>query len=186
MKPLPILLGAVAMLALSACGSRDEPKSEKSVSIEIGDKAAGTSGSSASYGTDGAATTAAAENDRFEISLPGGVGASVKLPAAMLSGTHFDIDGVGLYPGAGVNSFNVDAHDRKDGKPSVVTIGFQAPGDPAAVADWYQQQFEKSSRPVSRDGETLNGTTRDGDAFSVAMTPGDGGAIGTIRIIDAK
>lgn len=173
MKTVSLGLTAALLLAVAGCGRHDESAraEDGDVSIRVGD---------------GSSTAAAGDKSRVEINLPGGIGGSVNLPASMLSGTKFDIDGVNLYPGAAVNSVNVDAHDRKEGKPSVVTFGFRAPADPAAVADWYQQQFEKRTKAVTREGDTISGTTEDGDSFSIAMVPGKGGATGTIRIIDTN
>jgi uncharacterized glyoxalase superfamily protein PhnB len=66
-----------------------------------------------------------------------------------------------------------------------VKIGFSAPADAAAVADWYQQQFEAKKIAVARSGETLTGTTRDGDQFTLALqSAGAGAAKGQLTIID--
>ena len=106
-----------------------------------------------------------------------------------LGGDHgkFDINGVGLFPGARVRSININAADRRDTRTAVVKIGFTAPGDAAAVADWYQQQFDAKGTKVARSGETLTGTTDDGDAFSLAIeAAGAGASKGLLTITDTK
>jgi hypothetical protein len=128
--------------------------------------------------------SATGEGGKFEISLPGGIEAKVKLPRDMGAGGKFDIEGVGLYPGASVNSVKVDAAAARETRSATVEIGFKAPADPAAVADWYQQQFEAKDIRISRTGETLSGVADDGDAFTIALRPaGNGASTGLTTII---
>ena len=102
-----------------------------------------------------------------------------------------DIAGIGLYPGAKVRSNKVNAgaassaRSGPDSKTATVQVGFSAPGDAAAVADWYQRQFGAKGTKVTRRGESLAGTTDDGDAFTIAMTPaGSGASRGLATITD--
>jgi hypothetical protein len=164
------LFAAAALLALSAC-------SEGKVETE---KAAG-----------GVVNIAAdTETGKMEIKLPGGLEAKVNIPEGMADHSKFEVGGVGLYPGAKVGSVNVNATERKHngaaGHNAVVAIGFTAPADAAAVADWYQQQFEAKKVSVRRSGETLTGKTDDGDDFSLALTPAATGSSGLLTIVDAS
>jgi hypothetical protein len=197
MKSLPILACAAALLILpAACsGGNDAADDKHSVSISIGDKdgeggdAATATTATASASTDTSSVTIDADSDtgRVELSLPGGIEAKVKVPGNISVGSKFDIDGVGLYPGAKVGSVNVKAFDGKAGKDAIVKIGFAAPADAAVVADWYQQQFEAKKVAVNRSGETLTGKTEDGDDFTLALTQGPAGASqGLLTIVDAK
>lgn len=184
MKPLSLVLAGTALLALAACGgSKDaEAEAKKEVAISVAKAGDGGGSGPADVTIDGDA-----ESGAFEVELPGGVGAKVKVPGDMLDKSDFDIDGVGLYPGAKVGGINVKAIAAKDaGKGSAtVKIGFTAPADAAAVADWYQQQFEAKHIAVTRSGETLTGKTKDGDDFSLAISQaGSGAAKGQLTIID--
>ena len=108
------------------------------------------------------------------------------MPEGLGDASKIDIDGVGLYPGAKVRSVKVNASDTAT-KRAVVQIGFTAPGDAAAVADWYQQQFDAKTMKVTRNGETLTGKTEDGDDFTVALTAaGAGQANGLVTLVNAK
>jgi hypothetical protein len=187
MKLLPLILAGTAVLALTACGGSKEAEAEakaeakKEVSISIAD-ADGDTATADTVTIDGDS-----DSGNFEVKLPGGVEAKVKVPGEMLGKSDFDIDGVGLYPGAKVGAVNVKAQAGKDkGQGSAtVKIGFSAPADAAAVADWYQQQFEAKKVAVTRSGETLTGKTRDGDDFTLALAPaGSGAAKGELTIID--
>lgn len=190
------LLAAAALLALSACG-KYEPEAEKGtkVSIAIDGDAADAADAHAADAAD--ADTAVnivgdSATGKLEIKLPGGLEAKVDMPGGMADKAKFDIDGVGLYPGAKVGTIEVKAYQRKAGeskgtKNAVVNIGFSAPADAAAVADWYQQQFEAKKIVARRRGETLSGKTADGDDFTLALSPAAaGGATGMLTIIDAS
>lgn len=177
MKTLPLILAGAALLALTGCGrsavaDKDDAKAS-SVSI---------TGDGDSDGT--VKVDADSDTGKVEVTLPGGLEAKVKIPGGLPSDAKFDIDGVGLFPGANVTSISVNAND-KPGTRSTVALGFAAPGDAAAVADWYQQQFADKSVTASRQGDTLTGKTEDGDDFVLALTQGaPGKAQGKLTITD--
>jgi hypothetical protein len=184
MKLLPIALSGVALLALAACNESKvetaEPQKEVAISVNDG------TDSSAEQGT--VNIDANSETGQVAVKLPGGIEANVKVPGGdMMNKTDFDIDGVGLYPGAKVGSVNVKALSGKGEVKgsSTVKIGFSAPADAAAVADWYQQQFEAKKIAVSRSGETLTGTTKDGEDFTLALSAaGAGASKGELTLVD--
>jgi hypothetical protein len=190
MKLWSIALSGAALLALAACGeSKVEtatPEAGKEVDISIASAGADSAGSDAEEGA--LNNDANTDTGKFELKLPGGIEANVKVPGGMVDKADFDIDGVGLYPGAKVGSVNVKALSGKgQGNGSAtVRIGFSAPADAAAVADWYQQQFEAKKVPVTRRGETLSGKTEDGDDFTLTVArDGAGASKGELTIIDA-
>lgn len=162
-----ILLAATALLALAAC---DRSKSDTAEATR-----------------ETAKPVADGDPGKFELKLPGGFEAKINLPADMGDSNEFDIDGVGLFPGASVRSIAVDAADVRETKTAFVRIGFNAPADAAAVADWYQKQFDENDIKVSRSGETLSGTTDDGNAFTLALeSAGAGASRGLLTIADDK
>lgn len=158
------------MLALAGC-NRSEPAagpdkgSNVSIAIARGDAGAD-------------------DKSRVKIDLPGGIKADLEVPGALADSGEFDIEGVGLYPGARVTTVNVRAlTGRKD--TATVELGFTAPADAAAVADWYETRFAEKNVTVARAGETITGKTRDGKDFTLAMTPADTGTRGLLTIRDA-
>ncbi|KAB7647463.1 hypothetical protein [Polymorphobacter fuscus] len=172
------LLATTALITLAGCSDDKAETGEQgsSISIDLDD-------------SDGRATAVASDggNDSVALDLPGGIAANLKLPAGAIKGESFDIDGVGMYPGAVVRSVKVNASDRGPDKRATVAIGFTAPGDAAAVADWYQKQFEDKALRVTRSGDTVSGRKADGDDFTIAVTgEGGGQARGLVTIVDAK
>ncbi len=119
-------------------------------------------------------------NTKMALALPGGFKADVNVPKRFIEGSHMDIDGVGMYPGATVGSVDVNAGE---GKKSVVTMMFDAPAAPAAVADWFQQRFADKGRAVTRAGDTLSGKTEEGKAFTIALSPNGKDSKGVMTIL---
>jgi ABC-type glycerol-3-phosphate transport system substrate-binding protein len=184
MRTKAMFVATAVLLALAAC-------SESKVDADAGTKVKIDIDSGDSKTATNVTVNADTDTGKFELKLPGGIDAKVNLPEGMdsLGGDHgkFDIDGVGLFPGAKVRSVNVNASAAKDSKSAVVKIGFTAPGDAAAVADWYQRQFDAKHKSVTRSGETLSGTTDDGDAFTIALeAAGAGASKGLLTIVDTK
>jgi hypothetical protein len=170
-----ILIAAIGALSLAACGSKDEAATDRHGGVKMSIKTDSDNDSSDSA-TDEKST-------KMALNLPGGLNFDVDVPGKMADGSKFDIDGVGLYPGAKVRAVDIDAQGGKT--PSVVTIGFVAPGDAAAVADWYQKQFQAKGVAASRSGESFAGTSEDGDSFTLAMTAaGIGKSRGLLTITD--
>lgn len=170
-RPSLLLAAAAAFVMLSACSDKTdtaEAERKTQVSINIDDGAVSPTG-------------------KFQLKLPGGIEAKVNLPDSVGNDSKFDINGVGLFPGARVRSIDIDAADARKTRTATVKIGFNAPGDAAAVTDWHQQQFDAKNVAVTRSGETLAGTTEEGKPFSLALEPaGTGASKGLLTIVDTK
>lgn len=180
MPSLSPLFGVCALLLATACSSADDgERGGNGVSVSIGDASAASATATAN--------ASASNSVKFGIEADSATGrVALSLPAGTTAGSKFDIDGVGLYPGARVGSVNVKASDGPGGSVASVRIAFTAPADAAEVADWYQHQFDLKKHAVTRRGETLSGRTRDGDDFSLALTQRAAGASqGLLTIADA-
>jgi hypothetical protein len=177
MRPI-ILLLSVAALALAACNRHNDADDDKGAKLSIAlagdDKADDAKKGSVTIDGD-------TDSGKFELKLPGGIEAKVRIPEGLAAKSKFDIDGVGLFPGAKVTNVNINAGGDDGAK---VMIGFAAPGDAAAVADWYQRQFEAKQRSVQRSGATLSGKTEDGDDFTLAIAQAAAGSRGVLTIVD--
>ena len=175
---IAILLCGVAVAACDA-NRQDEAKDSATaqVLLENSDDAGNSDG--------GVNIKADMESGKVELKLPGGLEGSVRIPAGLESDSKFDLDGLGRYPGAKLINVNVQASGKDgDGKGSVV-LGFTAPGTPEQVADWYAKALLDNGRPATRSGNTLTGTTEDGDRMVIAVESGAAGiARGRITIRD--
>ena len=100
----------------------------------------------------------------------------------MLGNSHFDIDGVGLYPGAKVTSMKVDA--LSDPGKSGVRIDYTAPAAIDTVRGWYAKAFAEKHVAITPNGAGLSGNTADGDA--VVMTFAPAGAATTKGVIEVQ
>ena len=172
MGKLLMAFAGVAGMATAACDIEKAPAADAPAAVSI----AIDSGSDAT-------STGDNKPGKVEIILPGGIAAKVDLPEGLENREKLKIAGVGLYPGARLASMKVNADAAATSQTAQVEFGFAAPGDAAAVADWYQSQFEANGTAVTRRGETLSGTASDGDRFTIAMAPaGTGKSRGVLTI----
>jgi hypothetical protein len=162
-----ILISTVAVLALSACSSRDDGKDGTNISINGKDK-------------DGVvAINADGKTGKVDVNLPG-FSANLNLPKVMLDHSNFDLDGVKLYPGSKVRGVVVNAGE---GDKAKVRISFEAPADAAKVKDWFKSSFGEHEVKFSETPTGFSGKTDDGDAFVMTLTPkGAEASSGTIDI----
>lgn len=114
---------------------------------------------------------------RVKFDLPFANG-DIKLPTSMLSSANFDIDGVKMMPGSKITGFNVNAGENK----SRVDIGFTTSDSPAAVRDYFLQQFKAKGIAAQVSGDGFSGTSRDGDRFTMTLAQQGGGTQGKIAI----
>lgn len=169
MKPYAIILPLLALVGLSACGSRDETREGTSVSINAKDEDGGV------------AINADGKTGKVSVNLPG-FNANLKLPKMMLDHSNFDLDGVKLYPESKVRSVNVDADDTGGKDKANVRIAFESPADVAKVSAWFKTGFADEGMTVSQTPTGFSGTTDDGDAFVLTLAPN--GAAATSGTID--
>lgn len=177
-----LLIATAALLTLAACGKKEEeaPKAE----------ATATAGWDADSDSKQVEIEVDSDTGKLAMKLPGGIEGNLKLPPAMAArmagDSDFDIDGVGAYPGATMRSMKVQATEKADDKRAVIDIGFAAPDAPTKVADWYEKAFADKGRTVTRAGDTLTGTTEDGNPFTLTISPAATGSTGQLRIVDTK
>ena len=195
MRMKTILVGgaAAAMLALyfgadnffgSDDADPDAGKAKVNVVIDGDSKEIGKSGTAVDV-----AIVAASNPGKLAIKLPGGFEAKLPMPDSITDDSKFDIDGVGLYPGARVDTINVDADRKGDasGDKAVVVLGFAAPASAETVAGWYEGQFQARNISVNRKGKLLTGKTDDGNGFALLLSDVAGGkARGQLTIHDRK
>jgi hypothetical protein len=171
-------------VAVAACDARRVEEKEKAETAAISVDKDWDEGAA---GDTGVNIKADMEKGEVELKLPGGIAGKVSIPEGIESDTKFDLDGVGRYPGAKLTSVNVQASGKDGDGRGQVLLGFSAPGKAGQVADWYEKALADKGRAPSRSGNTLTGTTKDGDRMVIAIEDGDTGvARGRITITDRK
>jgi hypothetical protein len=152
------------LLLLSACGSsKDEGGAGTSVNID----AKGESGEDVAIRADG-------DTGAVTMKVPGFEG-KFALPKMHIGGDNFDIDGVTLYPGSKVTTFNVAATNSEKDGPTNVSIAFTSPADPSKVAAYFRKAFKDESIDLSGIDSALTGKNKDGDNFIITLAPGSAG-----------
>jgi len=117
-----------------------------------------------------------------KLDLPGFAG-KITLPKIQLDAENFDLNGVHLYPGSTIQSFNVAAGEEKGGHKGNVRIAFTSPASAEAVRDWLMQRLNKADFTVSSQGSGLVGTTDEKKPFRLDLTPaGSDKASGVITV----
>lgn len=124
------------------------------------------------------------ETGQVAVRIPG-LDAQVPLPKALLDNSHFDLDGVTLYPGSKIASVNVNAKDRDGQHQAEVALRFVAPADVAKVRDWFAQAFAAKAASVRNEAGVLIGQMPDGSSFRLAFAPqGADQTTGNLQIRD--
>ena len=104
----------------------------------------------------------------------------LKLPAGMMNEGDVDIDGVKMMPGSKMSGFSMNAGE---GKQDTVNLTFTAPRPPAEVQRYFADEFGKQGARATAGGDTLQGTTKDGTAFTMRFAAAGTGTNGTIELL---
>ena len=121
--------------------------------------------------------TIQAEGNEIAFDTPIAQG-KLKVPGAMVGHSDFDIDGVKLMPGSTVTGFSVFARDEG----SVVNMAFNAPAAPDAVRAYFVDQFKEKGVEAALSGDSVTGKSKDGNPFTIAVSPGPNGSQGQIVV----
>lgn len=131
-------------------------------------------------------TEVSVDADSGKLKINGeGVNIDLDIPdlGDMELGSDFEIDGVKLYPGSKITTMDVKANDKNGASDAMVKFGFTAPAAPAQAADWMAGEFAKKGVKITRTGDTLAGTAKDGDTFRISFAPDGTKAKGEALIV---
>ena len=175
-SPILILLGL--SLSLAACkkaGENTGQPSDTDTQISVNFDDGGDTASST------ARETTASDNGTGSSSVSGdGAGSNITVNADGLKMNvripQFDINPIsgkskGLYPGSKITGLNVNSDSVEGGGSSKVILRFTSPASPEKVADWFAAKFRKDGALAALSGNTLTGTTEDGDPFILTLRP---------------
>lgn len=105
----------------------------------------------------------------------------IKLPAAVMENSDFNIDGVKLMPGGKITGFRVDGGDGAE----QVDLSFTAPVPPAEASAYFVEQFRAKGMTAEAAGDSVSGVSKDGTAFVMRFAPEGAGTKGTI-VLNSK
>lgn len=156
----PALLLIVA-LPLAACGG-----GSNSTTITV----------DASSDADGNAIVTADKDGRVAINAQGFQG-SITLPKIAVTAENLDLDGVNLYPGSQVRDLHIEARNgQASDDKGEVRLAFESPAPLAKVQAWFREDLAKNGARVQAKGDGFQGTTRQGDPFTVELAAKGGDA----------
>jgi hypothetical protein len=116
-------------------------------------------------------------NGQVAFDLPFAKG-NVKLPASAMHNGEFDMDGVKMMPGTRMSGFHLAGSNGL----SNVKMNFTAPQSPDEVRAYFVDQFKQKGVAAKLAGDTVSGTSKDGDPFTIRVAPAAQGSQGTIAV----
>ena len=117
------------------------------------------------------------QNGQVAFNFPFAKG-SIKLPASMMHNGKIDIDGVQLPPGTSTTGFHMDSANHQ----TLVVMNFTNPQTPDQLRSYFVDAFGKKGLEAKVEGNSVVGRSRDGDPFTIAISPGPSGSQGQIVI----
>ncbi len=171
-KPLALIC---ALALLSACEAKLGKEADK------GEPAQGKSELASAEGK--------AEDGQFSIKAPG-LDMKIDIPAGVTS--HGDSDSDVLYPGSTLSGMHIEgARGGGESKGNAaIELRFTTPDAPEKVAAWYRDPARASGFAVSgirreEGGFLISGTEKkDGDAFTLRLSPKGVGTEGRLTLTD--
>ena len=103
---------------------------------------------------------------------------SIKLPATMMHNGKLDLDGVQMPPGTSTTGFHMNSANDQ----TVITMNFTNSETPDQVRSYFVDAFGKKGMEAKIDGNAVIGKSKEGDAFTISVTPAPSGSQGQIVI----
>lgn len=119
----------------------------------------------------------ASGNVSFDVPFAKG---QLKIPSGFMHEGNVDIDGVKLMPGSQVTNFTINSRDQV----SNVVISFTSPQSPDEVRAYFVDQFHKHGAEASLSGDAVTGKSKDGNPFTIQVSPSGSGSQGRIQAQD--
>jgi len=133
----------------------------------------------AKHGADGDenVSLSADQNGQVSFNFPFANG-NIKLPASMMHEGKIDIDGVQLPPGSSTTGFHLNSINHQ----TLLVMNFTNPQAPDQVRSYFVDAFGKNGLDAKVDGNSVVGKSKDGNPFTIAVSPGPNGSQGQIVI----
>jgi hypothetical protein len=103
---------------------------------------------------------------------------SIKLPASMMHNGDLDLDGVKMPAGTSTTGFHMNSANHE----TTVVMNFTNPQTPDQVRSYFVDAFGKKGLEAKVEGDSVIGKSKDGNPFTIAVSPGPNGSQGQIVI----
>ena len=120
------------------------------------------------------------QNGQVAFNFPFAKG-SIKLPATMMHNGQLDLDGVQMPAGTSTTGFQMNSANHVTN----IVMHFTNPQTPDQVRSYFVDAFAKNGVRASVDGNAVTGKSKDGDPFTITVTPDANGSQGQIVIHSA-
>jgi len=103
---------------------------------------------------------------------------SIKLPASMMHNGDLDLDGVKMPAGTSTTGFHMNSANHE----TTVVMNFTNPQTPDQVRSYFVDAFGKKGLEAKLEGDSVIGKSKDGNPFTIGVSPGPNGSQGQIVI----
>lgn len=117
------------------------------------------------------------QNGQVAFNFPFAKG-SIKLPASMMHNGDFDLDGVKMPANTSTTGFHMNSANHE----TVIVMNFTNPQSPDQVRSYFIDAFAKKGMEAKVEGDSVVGKSKDGNPFTIAVTPGPTGSQGQIVV----
>ena len=131
------------------------------------------------HGEDGddSVSLSADQNGQVAFNFPFAKG-NIKLPASMMHNGDLDLDGVKMPAGTSTTGFHMNSANHQ----TTVVMDFTNPQTPEQVRSYFVDAFGKKGLEAKVEGNSVIGKSKDGNPFTIAVSPGPNGSQGQIVI----
>ena len=165
MRKLAFIPLIAVSLSLAAC-KESQKDEETEVSINLNnDEDGSSSGDSSSLSID-------ADGFKMDIEIP-----DIEIDTGMDKDNN-------LYPGSKITGMDIDANSKNGDDNARVELRFTSPASPAKVSEWMAKKITEEGGKAVVNGNKIDGTTDDGNVFTVTLD-GSGGSTKGVMNIDA-
>lgn len=117
------------------------------------------------------------QNGQVAFNFPFAKG-SIKLPASMMHNGELDLDGVKMPAGTSTTGFHMNSANDK----TLIVMNFTNPQTPDQVRSYFVDAFAKKGLEAKLEGNSVVGKSKDGNPFTIAVSPAPSGSQGQIVI----
>ena len=122
-------------------------------------------------------SVSADQNGQVAFNFPFAKG-SIKLPASMMHNGELDLDGVQMPANTSTTGFHMNSANDQ----TTIVMNFTNPQTPDQVRSYFVDAFAKKGLEAKVEGDAVVGKSKDGNPFTIAVSPGPNWSTGQIVV----